>query len=141
MAKETFFIFTDGGSRGNPGLGAIGVVIKDKHKKKIKSFGKFLGQTTNNVAEYSGVIEALKWLKKDFKKTEADFIFFLDSKLVVNQLNGFYKIKDAKLVDLIIQVRGLEREIGANFFYRFISRQMNKEADLLVNQTLDKNIS
>jgi ribonuclease HI len=140
MAKKRLSIFTDGGSRGNPGPGAIGVVIKDDQRKNIKTFSKFLGKTTNNVAEYLAVIEAMKWLKENTKVDDIDFNFSIDSKLVVNQLNGFFKIKKAKLIDLVIQVRILEKEIGGRFIYRFIPRHLNKEADRLVNQELNKNI-
>ncbi len=140
MSKKTFFIFTDGGSRGNPGPGAVGVVIKDENKKNIRMINKFLGETTNNVAEYMAIIEALKWIKENKKKDNAEFNFSVDSKLIVSQLNGFFKIKNAKLVDLVIQVRGLENEISGKIIYRFIPRHLNKEADLLVNQSLNKNI-
>lgn len=140
MNKKTFFVFTDGGSRGNPGPGAIGVVIKDGDKKNIKTISKFLGKTTNNVAEYIAVIEALKWIKENEKKNNIEFHFSVDSKLIANQLNGLFKIKNARLADLVIEVRGLENKIAGKIIYRFIPRHLNKEADLLVNRALDKNI-
>jgi len=94
MIKKTFFVFTDGGSRGNPGPGAVGVVVKNVDRKNIKTISKSLGKTTNNVAEYMAVIEALKWIKENEKEDSSEFNFSIDSKLVVNQLNGsFSKLK------------------------------------------------
>lgn len=128
-------IFTDGGARGNPGPAAIGIVVVDKDSKKIfKKFGKKIGVTTNNVAEYTAVLETLKWLKENVKEKFAAN-FYLDSKLVVNQLNGYYKIKDAKLRELILEIKRGECEIGLNgaFFYNFVPREKNRIADSLVN--------
>ena len=136
---KSFFVFTDGGARGNPGPAAIGVVVRNQQGENLAKFGKLIGRVTNNVAEYSGVIEALKWLKENKKNfdTDATFNFFLDSKLVVNQLNGYYKIKNSNLRNLIIQVRQLEKETDVKIVYRLIPREKNKDADFLVNQTLD----
>ena len=138
---ESFFVFTDGGARGNPGPGAIGVVVKNHQEKVLAKFGKFIDRVTNNVAEYQAVIEALKWLKEHKKTfdTDATFNFFLDSRLVVNQLNGLFKIKNSHLRDLIIQVRQLEKETDVKILYRLIPREKNKDADFLVNQTLNAN--
>ena len=139
--KQALLIFTDGGARGNPGPAAIGFIIKDNHGSILIEQGKYIGQTTNNVAEYQAVVEALTWLKNNFKMKELlsnQIDFFLDSNLVVNQLNGRFKIKDTKLKNLIIKVRSLEKEISEKIFYHFIPRQKNHHADFLVNQTLDK---
>ncbi len=133
----TLHVFTDGGALGNPGPAAVGVVIK-REGKTIKKLAKYLGKTTNNVAEYSAVIEGLQWLIANSKWQIEGIVFFLDSKLVVNQLNGLFKIKDYKLRNLVIKVRQLEREIGGNVFYRYIPREKNKEADLLVKRVLGK---
>ena len=144
MKKNNLVVFTDGGARGNPGPAAIGFIIKDTYGQILVEQGKCIGQTTNNVAEYQAVIEALTWLKNNFKMKETlnnQIDFFLDSNLVVNQLNGFFKIKDAKLKNLIIKVRSLEKEINEKIFYHFIPRQKNYHADFLVNQTLDKKFS
>jgi ribonuclease HI len=144
MKKNNLVVFTDGGARGNPGPAASGFIIKDNHGQILIEQGKYLGQATNNVAEYQAVIEALTWLKNNFKMKETlnnQIDFFLDSNLVVNQLNGFFKIKDAKLKNLIIKVRSLEKEINEKIFYHFIPRQKNYHADFLVNQTLDKKFS
>lgn len=132
-------IFTDGGARGNPGPGAVGVVVKNEEGEIIAKFGQAVGIVTNNVAEYQGVVLAFEWLKNFPQKKEIEeIVFFLDSQLVVSQLNGFFKVKNAKLREFIFQIRQLEQEVGGNVSYRTIPREENKEADFLVNQALDK---
>ncbi len=132
-------IFTDGGSRGNPGPGAVGVVVKNEKGETIVKFGQTIGIVTNNVAEYLGVVSAFEWVIKFPQKKEIEEVnFFLDSQLIVSQLNGIFKVKNAKLREFVFQVRQLEQEVGGNVSYRTIPREENKEADFLVNQALDK---
>jgi len=131
-------VFTDGGARGNPGPAAIGFVVKDSLGETIFKKGKYIGEATNNVAEYRAVIEALKWLKSHLTSHISHITFFLDSKLIVNQLNGFFKVKEIKMRNLIIKVRQLEREVGGNVAYQLIPRKKNYLADSLVNQAIDK---
>jgi len=143
MATRDLFVFADGGARGNPGPAAIGFIIKDSKGKALKREGKYIGETTNNVAEYQAVIESLKWIKKNLINSVVSINsinFFLDSKLIVNQLNGLFKIKNSNLRGLIVKVRQLEQEVGGNVSYNFIPREKNKEADTLVNQSLEENI-
>jgi ribonuclease H / adenosylcobalamin/alpha-ribazole phosphatase len=136
--NQSLNIYTDGGSRGNPGPSAIGVVIKDKLGKILHQFGETIGHATNNVAEYQGVIFALNYLvSQQTKPTTINF--FLDSTLVVNQLNGLWKIKDANLRTLVIKVRQLEGQLNAGICYHSIPREKNHEADALLNQALDTN--
>lgn len=132
----TLIIHTDGGARGNPGPAAIGVVIQDA-EKTLTEFGKTIGETTNNVAEYTGVIEALLWIKNNLH-TPQDISFFLDSTLVVNQLNGLFKIKQPHLRELLIKVRNLEGAIGGNISYSAVRRESNTRADFFVNDSLDR---
>jgi ribonuclease HI len=134
-------IFADGGARGNPGPAAAGFVITDSDGRILKQAGEYLGETTNNVAEYQGVVLALKWVKKNIDQKIDQINFFLDSKLVVNQLNGLFKVKNGGLRDLIVQVRQLEKGVGGNVSYRHLSREKNQKADALVNQTLDKQVA
>jgi ribonuclease HI len=135
-------IHTDGGARGNPGPAAIGVVIdevisdKRQDTRMIKQFGKRIGETTNNVAEYMAVVEALRHVLSNIKE-RCRIDFFLDSTLVVNQLNGLFKVKDARLRELLVTVRTLEQEIGGTIFYHVIRREQNTRADALVNEALD----
>jgi ribonuclease HI len=132
-------VHTDGGARGNPGPAAIGVVVEkasDASTTIVTEFGKTIGETTNNVAEYTAVIEALHFLKTyDGEKTRIDF--FVDSTLVVNQLNGLFKVKDARLRELLSSVRVLEQETGGEIRYITIPREQNIRADALVNKALD----
>lgn len=102
-------IHTDGGARGNPGPAAVGVTASDEKGKKIFEAGTYIGETTNNVAEYTAVAEALTWIvahKSQWGTDETpEAQFYLDSTLVVNQLNGIFKVKDARLRELLTRVR------------------------------------
>lgn len=136
-------VHTDGGARGNPGPAAIGVVI-EKDRKEIAGFGSRIGETTNNVAEYTAVIEALTYIKSQipnpkFQTDEKLLIdFLLDSTLVVNQLNGLFKVKETHLRELLTSVRLLEGEVGGVITYRYIPREENRRADFFVNKALDE---
>lgn len=130
--EKTLHVFTDGGARGNPGPAAIGFVVIDELSGKIiKKFSQSIGVTTNNVAEYTAVIKALKWIGENLPKKQ-NLHFFLDSKLVVNQLNGYYKVKNSKLRMLIINIRQYEKETEGKISYSFIPREKNLIADKLV---------
>jgi ribonuclease HI len=137
MVKRTLLVFTDGGARGNPGPAAVGFVVKGNRGRILIRQGKFIGRATNNKAEYRAIIEALKWLALNVKSQILSIQFYLDSQLVVNQLNGIFKIKNADLRNLIVEVRQREKKIGGNVSYHFIPREKNKEADNLVNQSLN----
>lgn len=123
----------DGGSRGNPGPAAYGYVVKKENKIVKEGFAK-IGKTTNNVAEYTALIEALKWLKGAYPNESLNF--YLDSQLVVSQLNGIFRVKDSKIRDLVFQVRELESNF-THIMYYHVPREQNKEADRLVNLALD----
>lgn len=137
---KVFYVYTDGGARGNPGPAAIGVVFIDEDKE-IGHISKTIGIATNNVAEYTAVIEALSWLISNFKKISSfDKIqFFLDSQLVVSQLNGLFKVKNSNLRELIFEIRKKESELAKEVFYSYIPREKNKLADNFVNEALDNN--
>lgn len=126
-----YIVHTDGGARGNPGPAAIGVVIQN-----IVEFGRRIGEATNNVAEYTAVIEALNYIKSKTDKN-VDIQFFLDSNLVVQQLNGRFKVKDPTLRELLMKIKILEQEIGEGVTYLYVPREKNRRADFLVNQALD----
>lgn len=127
-------VYCDGGARGNPGPAAIGVVIKNGQGTAVHRFGKKIGSTTNNVAEYTAVIEALSWIKEHHKPLR--IYFYLDSQLVVSQLNGLFKVKDGKLKMLVMKIRQGEAAVGGNVSYKHIPREKNTEADSLVNAAL-----
>lgn len=128
-------IFTDGASRGNPGRASYGFTISDEKGHIIYEEGKYIGITTNNVAEYTAVLEALKYLKKKNPK-KLQIELFADSRLVVEQLSGRFKIKNPNLKILFDQIKILEIEIG-DVFYKHIPRAQNFRADKLANQALD----
>lgn len=137
--NTNLIIYCDGGSRGNPGLAASAFIIFDKDFKELVGVGKYLGIATNNVAEYTAVLEALNWLLKN-KDTNNKIFFYLDSQLVVNQLNGVFKIKDSNLLSLATKIKLQEKLFTTKIIYQYIPREKNKKADLLVNKTLDRNI-
>ena len=129
-------IFTDGGARGNPGPGAGAFVAFDEENKILERQGIFLGVTTNNQAEYNGVLLAFNFLRNLKEKPEV-VNFFLDSELITNQLLGRYKIKDQKLQTLVVKIKILEKEVGSKINYSYIPRSQNKLADFVVNHTID----
>lgn len=140
MQNESTIIHTDGGSRGNPGPAACSFVAEENGLEIFKS-SKYLGSTTNNVAEYRGVILALEWLISKSSSTVggSSATFFLDSELVVKQINGLYKVKDENLRNLFFEVLTLIKKFKGSINFKHIPREKNKIADLLVNQELDRN--
>ncbi len=139
MSKEKFIIYTDGGSRGNPGPAAFGYVIEDGRNRVIKEHGEVLGETTNNIAEYSGLVAALRKLKALIGGTrarEADVDARSDSELLIRQLNGEYKIKEETLIPLFIEIWNLRQDFKSVLFTH-IPREQNRQADHLVNVALD----
>ena len=130
------FIYTDGASRGNPGHASFGFVIFDESGKMIYEEGKYLGYQTNNVAEYQAVLNALEYVKNNLDKVE-NINFFADSRLVVEQLSGRFKIKNQNLKILVDQIKNLETKLG-KVAYTHIYREENKQADRLANIALDK---
>ena len=130
---EKIIIYTDGGARGNPGASAIGAVIGSK------GYAEFIGEGTNNEAEYKAVIFALKKAKallgkEKIKQTEVKL--HSDSELLIRQLNGEYKIMEPRIQQLFIEVWNLKIDFG-KIQFTLIPREKNKEADKLVNEVLD----
>ena len=131
-------INTDGGAIGNPGPAGIGVIIKGEGKEK--KYSEKIGNATNNEAEYKALIFSLKktkllFGKKNVKNIELDC--YLDSELLVKQLNGEYKIKEKDLQQLFIEVWNLKIDFK-NVKFIHVPREQNKEADALVGQAIDK---
>ena len=138
MKKIT--IYTDGGSRGNPGPAGAGVVFCNEENKIFKKYSYYLGDNiTNNEAEYLAVIFALKNFKKFFgtKIAKVSTIYLKsDSQLLIKQMKGEYKVKKKEIQKLFLEVWNLKTEFQAVKF-RFIKREKNREADALVNEVLD----
>lgn len=138
MKKIT--IYTDGGSRGNPGPSAIGVVYVNEKNQTIKEYSEYLGdKLTNNEAEYKAVIFALKKFKALFgkeiaKKSEVEVKS--DSELMVKQLNGEFKIINENIQPLFLEVWNLKIDF-LKVMFKQIPREKNKDADRLANEALD----
>lgn len=129
-------IFTDGASRGNPGHASYGFTISDGDGKLLHEEGKYIGIATNNVAEYTGVLEALKTIQEKYNKKPLNIELYADSKLVAEQLSGRYKIKSPHLKPIIEKIRILAMELGG-VMYTHVPREKNKAADTLANLALD----
>lgn len=131
-------IYTDGGSRGNPGPAAIGVILTDEKGKVLKEYAEKIGRATNNEAEYEAVIFALQKAKLLFGKRkikDMEIEVKMDSEFVAKQLNGKYKILDRNIEQLFLKTWNLKVEFG-NVKFTYILRNKNIEADKLVNQAL-----
>jgi ribonuclease HI len=123
-------INTDGASRGNPGPAAIGIVIRDERNKTIGQVSKRIGFTTNNVAEYTAVITALK----EASILNADEVtLFVDSELLCRQLTGLYQVKSPALKPYYIEIMGIIKQFKS-FKVNHINREYNIEADRLANE-------
>ena len=136
---KKIIIYTDGGSRGNPGPSAIGAVFYNEKGDIVKKYCESLGQATNNEAEYRAVIFALKKFKALFGKklaSQSEIEVRTDSELLIKQLNGQYKILDPKIQPLFLTVWNLKLDFK-KIKFKIISRENNKEADRLVNEALD----
>ena len=135
---KKIIIYADGGSRGNPGPAAIGVVFCNEKDQIIKKYSEYLGEATNNEAEYQAVIFALKKVKQlvgKEKSKNAEIEIISDSQLLTSQLNGQYKIKEKNLQSLFIEIWNLKQDFKKVEFIP-IPREENQEADGLVNQVL-----
>lgn len=124
---------TDGGARGNPGPAAGGIVIKNEQGETLARYGEYLGKQTNNYAEYSALLSALKKCA-ELGATHVDCV--LDSELIVKQMNGQYKVKEPTLQKLFIQVYNAAQQFK-HVTYRHTFRAGNIEADAEVNKILD----
>ena len=130
---EQITVYTDGGSRGNPGPAAAGFILAYPSGNQIQAKALFLGQTTNNVAEYTAIVKALEAAKQIGAKRLA---VFSDSELLVKQVNGQYKVKSEQIRPLFQQAVKLINEFE-DCKVKHITRDKNKQADELVNQALN----
>jgi ribonuclease HI len=136
-------IHTDGGSRGNPGPAAIGIVFSDETGKVVYSHKEYIGIGTNNEAEYQALLRAFeilersKWLKEN-NGNGGVIECRLDSKLVVEQVKGNFKVKQPKLLELKKEIIKLSKEWKLMIDFNHVSREQNKLADKLVNEALDE---
>ena len=136
--KSNLNIYCDGGARGNPGPAASAFVVIDESGSEVYSRGYYLGEATNNQAEYCAVLKALEWfIISGF--SAGKLTFYLDSLLVASQLKGVYKVKDNALKDYLFRIRNLiEKNNIIILDYIHIPRLENSRADTVVNQILDR---
>lgn len=133
-ASGPLTLFTDGASRGNPGLAGAGIQLLDSGRHEILAAAKFLGHCTNNEAEYLALLFGLQEARRLGSK---EITVCLDSELVVRQLNGVYQVKNARLQGLFAQVKK-ELKHFARHQIRHIPRAQNQRADELANQGIDE---
>ena len=131
LVKAT--LFADGGSRGNPGPAAAGAVLYDEDGEVLEEIGTFLGVTTNNVAEWTALLEGLK---AALARGVDELAVRMDSELVVKQLSGAYRVKHPGLIPLHAEAKALLRRF-AHVDVRHVPRKENAAADAVVNQVLD----
>lgn len=126
-------IFTDGGARGNPGPAGIGVYIV-KDRKPVHEIAEYIGETTNNIAEYTALVRALEWVTK---QADAESVIIkMDSELVVKQMKGEYKVKNPALKTLWSEAQKLAYTLSS-VSYEHVRREQNVEADRLANSAMD----
>jgi ribonuclease HI len=125
---------SDGGARGNPGPAGYGVVIQDESGRKVASLSEYLGHQTNNFAEYQGLIAALEYAIEHGPKA---LKLISDSELLVRQIKGIYKVKNATLQDLHARAKQLIAQLEW-FSIGHALREHNQEADRLANEAMDK---
>ncbi len=137
---KKIIIYTDGGSRGNPGPAAVGVMFCNEKGQSIKEYSEYIGDNlTNNEAEYKAVIFALKKFKAVFGKKLAknsEIEIRSDSELLVKQINAQYKILNENIQPLFLEIWNLKFDFK-KLKFKQISRDKNKQADRLVNEALD----
>jgi ribonuclease H / adenosylcobalamin/alpha-ribazole phosphatase len=131
---KTLRLRVDGGARDNPGPAALGVLIEDDQGMRLRAFHRFLGNATNNQAEYHALIEGLKAVEA-WKPDRLEV--YMDSKLVVEQVSGKWKVKDPELLELHAQATELLKQFGDRVNIRQVPREENRGADKLVNMALD----
>ena len=134
MSKhEHVKIYTDGGSRGNPGPAASGAVLYSDKDVVIAKASKYLGHDTNNQAEYTAIVIGLE----KAKSLGADFVeLFMDSELAVKQLTGVYRVKNPEIAKRFLEVKNLIAQFD-HVKIKHVRRELNKAADALVNEVLD----
>jgi ribonuclease HI len=131
-------VYSDGGSRGNPGQSGSGFVVYDQTGKMIYEKANYWGVGTNNEAEYKGLLSGLKWILENKEKRGVEEVdFYMDSELIVKQMKGIYKVKAENLKELFWEGQELVRKIGkVNFSH--VLREKNGRADMLANMAMDR---
>lgn len=137
---EKYIIYTDGGSRGNPGPAGAGAVILDEKENLLKEASRFIGEQTNNFAEYEAIILALETLKKivpEKKRKKVSIELRMDSELIQRQMTNRYQIKVENLFGQYIKVHNMMVKDFPNIEFVHVRREKNKHADSLANHAMD----
>ncbi|HVY72574.1 MAG TPA: ribonuclease HI family protein [Candidatus Paceibacterota bacterium] len=136
---EKITIFTDGGARGNPGPAAAGAVIFDEAGKPLQEISEYLGETTNNVAEYEALLRVLCAAQEMFgeKLQDMEVEIKMDSELIVRQMIGIYKVKEPSLKERYVRIKEILK-LFPHHTFTHVRREFNKHADKLVNEAIDK---
>jgi ribonuclease HI len=136
-----FTLYADGGSRGNPGPAGAGAVVFDKAGKRVLVVGDYIGIATNNVAEYEAILRGLVKLHSeypsDFFKT-MPLAIRMDSKLVIEQLKGAYKVKHPNLIPRYLEVKNVIARNFGTVTFTHVPREKNKDADAMANKAMDR---
>lgn len=136
-----FILYADGGSRGNPGSAGAGAVVFDNIGKRLVEVSDYLGIATNNIAEYEAVIRGLKKLSEAFPAevlTSTPLTIRMDSKLVIEQLKGAYKVKHPNLVPRYFEVKNILARSFNQVAFEHVYRENNTDADALANEAMDR---
>lgn len=136
-----FSLYADGGARGNPGPAGAGAVVFDALGKRVVEVSDYLGVATNNIAEYEAVLRGLKKLESEYTAEilkHAKLIIRMDSKLVIEQLKGGYKVKHQNLIPRYLEVKNILARSFPNVSFVHVPREKNKDADALANQAMDR---
>ncbi len=136
-AMQTIYLYTDGGSRGNPGPAGAGAVVYEGDRE-VASASKFLGIQTNNVAEYEALLLALTIAHQKIKNSESRRVVVrMDSELIVKQMNGEYRVKNPALKKKYDDVRAMILRYFPNLTFEHVRREYNARADELANHAMD----
>lgn len=139
-----FTLYADGGARGNPGHAGSGAVVFDTEGKRVVEVSDYIGQTTNNVAEYEAVLRGLTKLKDEYVEGffhHTPLLVRMDSELVIKQLKGEYKVKHPNLVPRYLEIQNLIARHFPKITFEHVRREFNKDADELANRAMDKGAS
>lgn len=136
-----YTLYADGGARGNPGPAGSGAVVFDAGGKRVVEVSDYLGVATNNIAEYEAVLRGLAKLKESYPEgyfTHVPVLVRMDSKLVIEQMKGAYKVKHPNLVPRYLELKNLIARSFPHITFEHVRRELNKDADALANQAMDR---
>jgi len=136
-----FTLYADGGARGNPGPAGSGAVVFDMSGKRVVEVSDYIGETTNNVAEYEAVLRGLTKLKDEYVEgffKHKSLTIRMDSELVTKQLKGEYKVKHPNLIPRYLEIKNLIARHFPNVTFEHVRREFNKDADELANKAMDR---